>query len=116
MLKVAFAVKGLQRIAGIEFPGAEKGPEAERVAVRVVKQRQHKTTIVACQHAGIVIAFGDQPFQFFILRGERDGMGQHVRRHKGVYRLVVFFKRNTAIAVVQIQHRVEGVEIRRSGG
>jgi len=43
-------------------------------------------------------------------------MGQHVRRHKGVYRLVVFFKRNTAITVIQIQHRIEGVEICRPGG
>ena len=114
--KVALTIEGFQRVAGIELPCAEKRLEAKTVALSVREQRKNKRAIVAGQHPGVVIAFGDQPRQPVVLAGKGHGIRLNVVGHKRRYRLMVFVKRNAAVAVVEIQHRVEGVEIRRLGG
>ena len=82
------------------------------MSLGVGKERQHKAAVVALQHAGVVVAFGHQPLQLIVLAGERDGVSLDVGCHKGVHRLAVLVKRDAPAAVVQIQHGVEGVEIR----
>ena len=110
-----FAIKALQRVAGVELPGPEEGLETKRGAPGMVEQRQHKPAVIAGQHLRIVIALADEPAEFILLAGKGEGVGLNLGRHKGLNRLAIFLKRDAALAVVQIQHRVEGVKIHGGG-
>ena len=79
------------------------------------EQRQHKPAVIAGQHLQIVIALADEPAELILLAGEGEGVGLNLGRHKGLNRLAIFLKRDAALAVVQIQHRVEGVKIHGGG-
>ena len=114
--KVALTIKGFQRVAGIKLPCAEKGLEVKTAVLRIGKQLKNKLAIVARQNHGIVIAFGDQPRQLVVQTGEGHGIRLNVVGHKRRHCLAIFVKRDATIAVVEIQHRVEGMEIRRLSG
>ena len=109
------AVKGLQRVAGIELPGAEEGLKAKRGAPGMGEQCQHKRAVIAGQHLRIVIALTNEPGEFILLADKTEGVGLYLGGHKDLHRLAIFLKRYATLAVVQIQHRVEGVKIRRGG-
>ena len=95
-----FAIKALQRVAGVELPGPEEGLEAKRGAPGMVEQRQHKPAVIAGQHLRIVIALADEPAEFILLAGKGESVGLNLGRHKGLNRLAIFLKRDAALAVV----------------
>ena len=78
------------------------------------EQRQHKPAVIAGQHLRIVIALADEPAELILRAGEGEGVGLNRVAIKAST-AAIFLKRDAALAVVQIQHRVEGVKIHGGG-
>ncbi|MNS76624.1 hypothetical protein D3C72_1101770 [compost metagenome] len=76
------------------------------------KQFHHKVAIVARQHPRFVITFVDQIVEARLLAGKRERVRADVGGKKGLHRLVVFAKLNIPLAIVEVQHSVQGMVIR----
>ena len=114
-LKIAFAVEGFQRVAGVILESAQKGLEAEFFGISLFKQTLNVFEGVLIQHLRFVITFFHQITQLFRQIVEKHRVLIHVLQEVLARSEAVFVELDAAFGIEQIQHRVQRVIVRAAG-
>lgn len=111
VLQISHAVEGLQRVGLVEFERAEERIEFKAAVVHVVVEIIEEVVVVAVEHGLVVVAVRDEVIESVVGGFEADGVRPYVLFDVFAFGLAVLVELDSALVVVEVQHRVERVPV-----